>query len=54
LLIRLYYKLYPSCLAVNPFKVKYLFTNNYFVFSQGPGCPNIQLSNANINCSGGF
>ena len=32
--IRLYYKLYPTCLAVNPFKVKYLFTNNYFVFNK--------------------
>jgi len=28
----LYYKLYPPRFAVNPFKVKYLFTNNYFVF----------------------
>ena len=33
------------------FIVFLFFTNNYFVFSQGPGCPNIQLSNANINCS---
>ena len=32
LLIRLYYKLYPPCFAVNPFKIKYLFTNSYFVF----------------------
>ncbi len=33
-LIHLYCKLYPTCLAVNPFKVKYLFTNNYFVFNK--------------------
>ena len=31
-MIRLYYKIYPPCFAVNPLKVKYLFTNNYFVF----------------------
>ena len=31
-LIHLYYKLYSYCFTVNPFKVKYLFTNDYFVF----------------------
>ena len=33
-LIHLYYKIYPACLSVNPFKVKYLFTNNYFFFNK--------------------
>ena len=28
------YKLYPTCLAVKPFKVKYLFTNNYLFFNK--------------------